>query len=302
MSAVMPSLDFDADGRAGRIVRRVSMLGRRVASLSEGLSGWPAPRFMTIAAVMLGATGLYGMVIGGHTTTVVDSLAQPMGFALDTINVSGNRETTEIDVLQILWGTGSQSLVSLDPDAARQALEAMPWIEAAAVKKVYPDRVDITLTERQPFALWQRDRDLFIVDREGREIVPYAGSRFASLPLVVGRGAEKTAAELLDTLDALPGLKARTKAFIRVGDRRWDLRLDNGITIRLPEKDPVEAAAEVMRMDREEGLLERDILSVDMRVEDQMIIKLTPDAVVRRNARLKERDKLIKQRQKENKV
>ncbi|MCW4116685.1 cell division protein FtsQ/DivIB [Aurantimonas sp. MSK8Z-1] len=303
----MPSMKPGApvqvkDGALRRLALRASIMGRRLAIFSEDLGAVRAPGFGAVAAVFLGVTGLYGVALGGHTMTVVDGVGQPLGFAIDNIDVKGNHETSEIDILQTLWGTGAQSLLSLDPGAARQALEAMPWIEKASVAKVYPDRVAIDLAERKPFALWQNGQELFIVDRDGRPIVPFGADRFSNLPLVVGTGAETHAAEFLDQLEVLPELRARVRAYIRVGGRRWDLRLDNGVTVRLPEEQPVEAAAEVARMDREEGLLSRDIAAVDMRIEDRMVIKLTPDAVVRRNAALKARQKLIARSEKDKPV
>ncbi|KQT53076.1 cell division protein FtsQ [Aureimonas sp. Leaf460] len=280
----------------------MSIAGRRLAALGENLSRLRAPRFGTIAAVLLSSTALYGMSLGGHTTTVIDTIAQPLGFAIDKIDVAGNGETSEIDVLQTLWGTGAQSLPSLDPEAARVALEAMPWIEHASVSKTYPDRVEIKLVERAPFAVWQKGRELFIIDRDGGEIMPYGAARFANLPFFVGAGAGKNAAALLSELDVLPELRARVKAYIRVGERRWDLRLENGVTIRLPEEGAIEAAAAVSKMDRDVGLLSRDILAVDMRISDRMVVKLTPDALVRRDAALKAREKVIKQSSKEKPV
>ncbi|MBC8129041.1 MAG: cell division protein FtsQ/DivIB [Rhizobiaceae bacterium] len=275
------------------------MLGRRLSAFGGSMARMPVPGFGRLAVVVLGATGFYGMTLGGHTVSVIDEIALPLGFSIETIDVSGNAETSEIDVLQALWMTGAQSLPSLDPDAARQTLEAMPWIEKASVSKTYPDRVAIALTERRPFAIWQKGRELFVVDAAGREIVPYAANRFQNLPFVVGSGAGNRAAKFLDDLEVLPELRARVKAYIRVGDRRWDLRLENGVTIRLPEEGAVEAAAEVARMDRDLGLLSRDILVVDMRIEDRMVIRLTPEALVRRDAALKERDKIIKRSSKE---
>ncbi|BDA85582.1 cell division protein FtsQ [Aureimonas sp. SA4125] len=283
---------------SSRLGFRLSVAGRRLAALGERLSHFPAPRFGVIATVLLTSTGLYGMSLGQHTTTVIDAVSQPLGFSIDKIDVSGNSETSEIDVLQALWQTGAQSLPSLDPDAARQTLEGMPWIEKASVAKTYPDRVAITLTERKPFALWQKGRELFVVDRDGREIVPYVVGRFSGLPFVVGTGAALHGAEFVEAMEVLPELRARVKAYIRVGDRRWDLRLENGMTVRLPEEGAIEAAADVSRMDRELGLLSRDILVVDMRIEDRVVVRLTPDALVRRDAAMKERMKNIKRSQK----
>ena len=278
---------------------RLSYAGRRLAAAGALLSRVPMPGFAALAAVVLGSTAFYGMSLGGHTTDLVDSVAQPLGFSIDKVDVSGNSETSEIDVLQALWQTGAQSLPSLDVDAARRTLEAMPWIEKASVAKTYPDRVSIELLEKKPFALWQKDRELFVVDRQGREIMPYMANRFQSLPFVVGPRANVHAAEFLDLMEVVPELRARVKAYVRVGDRRWDLRLENGLTVRLPEEGAVEAAAEVARMDKEMGLLSRDISAVDMRIADRVTIRLTPDALTRRNAALKERDKLIKRSQKE---
>lgn len=277
----------------GRLSFRLSIAARQVAARSQALRTLPTPRFAHVAILVIGATGLYGMTVGGHTVAVVDGLFQPLGFSMNDIDVSGNRETTEIDVLQALWSTGAQSLPALDPDKAREALETMPWIETASVAKIYPDRVAIKLTERTPYALWQNGQELFIVDKQGRDIVPFPANRSSTLPLVVGAGAATHAAEFLDDMKALPALASRVRAYLRVGDRRWDLRLDNGVTIRLPEDKPIEAAAAVMKLDEKEKLLDRDILAVDMRLDDRMVIKLTPAALERRNAALKQRQKII---------
>lgn len=302
MSAERGRNDTQGTGGAGRFILRLRMIGRRVKATGDAIAHLPVPSFGKLTVIVLGATGLYGMSLGGHTTAFIDEIAQPLGFSIETIDVSGHSETSEIDVLQALWATGAQSLPSLDPEAARLALEGMPWIERASIAKTYPDRVAIALTERKPFALWQKGRELFIVDREGREIVPYGANRFSNLPFVVGTGAGRQASAFLESLDVLPELRARVRAYIRVGDRRWDLRLENGVTVKLPEEGAVEAAAEVARMDRELGLLSRDISVVDMRIEDRVVIRLTPDALVRRDAAMKEREKLIKRSGKDKPV
>ncbi|WP_332873792.1 cell division protein FtsQ/DivIB [Aurantimonas marina] len=289
-------------GTPGRLTLRMLRAGRRASGLAASVARLPIPPFGALAAVVIGSAVVYGISVGGHTVTVVDGIAQPLGFPIEAIDVTGNSETSEIDVLQALWQTGSQSLFSLDPAAARQALEEMPWVDRASVAKVFPDRVRITLSEHRPYAVWQKGREFVVVNREGKEIVPFTPGRFANLPVVVGTGAAAHAAALLDELEVLPELRARVKAYIRVGNRRWDLRLENSIAIELPEDDPVEALAEVARMDRENGLLSRDIAAVDMRLADRIVIKLTPDALIRRNAALKEREKIFKRSRKDDPV
>ena len=280
----------------GRLTLHVVRLARRASGSAAALARAPLPRFGMMAAMVIGSSVVYGISAGGHTVTVVDAFAQPLGFSIERIDVEGNSETSEIDALQALWMTGSQSLFSLDPAAARVTLEAMPWVDRASVAKIFPDRVKITLSEHRPYAVWQRGTEFLVVNREGQEIVPYAPGRFAALPIVVGTGAASSAAALIDEMEVLPELRARVRAYIRVGDRRWDLRLENGVTIRLPEDGAVEALAEVAMMDREHGLLSRDIAAVDVRLTDRMVVKLTPEALLRRNAALQEREKIIKRR------
>jgi cell division protein FtsQ len=288
--------------RVSPLVLRLQRLGRKVVFSLRNVHRMRLPRFRTLAVGLLGSTALYGMVLGSHTAAVVDVLAEPLGLSIDSVDVTGFSETSEIDLLQTLWMTGAQTLPALDVDAARQAIEAMPWIEKATIVKEYPNRVRIAVVEKQPFALWQRDKDLWIVDHDGKEIVPYATTRFTDLPFVVGPGAAREASDILDKMALVPELDTRVKAYVRVGDRRWDLRLDNGVVVRLPELEPIEAAATVMRLDRTEGLLSRDIVSVDMRLEDRVVVKLTAAARERREKALKERDKIVKQARKEKPV
>lgn len=287
---------------ASKLAMRAHRLGRRAIWAIKNVHRAPLPSFRVMTIVLLGSTGAYGMVLGAHTTAVIDAVANPLGLGIQNVEVTGYSETTEIDLLQTLWMTGAQTLPALDVDATRVAIEAMPWIQSATVSKEYPNRVRIAVVEKKPFALWQRDNDLWITDRNGKEIVPYRTTRFTNLPFVVGPGASREAADILDKMALVPELDTRIKAYVRVGDRRWDLRLDNGVVIRLPELDPIEAAATVMRLDRQEGLLSRDIAAVDVRLSDRIVVKLTPEALERREKALKARDKLVKQARKEKRA
>ncbi|KTR05093.1 cell division protein FtsQ [Aureimonas ureilytica] len=302
MQALNHRLSLTDFERMHPIVLRAQRLARKLIVWIKNLRELSLPRFRTLSIGLLGSTALYGMVLGGHTVKVIDTISEPLGLSIDRVDVAGYSETSEIDILQELWATGATTLPALDAEAARKAIEAMPWIESAKIEKEYPNHVKITLVEKKPFALWQRDKDLWIVDRDGKEIVPYATTRFTDLPFVVGPGAAREATDILDKMALVPELDQRIKAYVRVGDRRWDLRLDNGVVIRLPELDPIEAAAAVMRLDRDNGLLSRDIEAVDMRLEDRIVIKLTPAAQERRLKALKERDKIVKQARKEKPV
>lgn len=252
----------------------------------------PPPYAATIAtAAFLSLTGIYGAVLGGHVPSILQAVTARSGFAIDDVRMAGNRETSDIDILERLSLDGWTSLIGMDADAARARIAELPWVETASVRKIYPDTLEVTVTERDAFAIWQHGRALSLVDAQGKIIVPFRHERYATLPLIIGSGANERAAEFVSRLQRTPELSARVKAFIRVADRRWDLRLENGLTIKLPETNEDKAIAEIVALDREQGLLSRDLTAVDMRFEDRLVVKLTPEAVVRRNAALSERDK-----------
>jgi cell division protein FtsQ len=256
------------------------------------------PRFAaTIGTVsFLALSALYGTYEGGHFPSMAGAVTARFGFAIDEVRVIGNHETSEIDILDRLELDGWTSLIGFDADSARARIAELPWVGMTAVRKIYPDTIEVRLEERKPFALWQHGREVAIVEENGNVIGPFAGGRHSNLPLVIGYGAPEHAAPFIAMVKSHPELAARVKGFIRIADRRWDMRLENGITVKLPESGEAKAVDDLLAMDRESGLLSRDILTVDLRLNDRIVVKLTPDALVAREAALKEQAKVLRKR------
>ncbi|WP_007198374.1 cell division protein FtsQ/DivIB [Hoeflea phototrophica] len=253
------------------------------------------PHLGSVAAVVfLASTGLYGMETGGHTTTVTQALTSGVGFALEDVQVSGNVETSDIDILQQLGLDGSTSVVAIDAHAARQKLMELPWVTDAHVQKIYPRGLMVRLVERKAVGIWQHGDALSLIDVRGDVIAPLTGARHADLPLYVGLGADRHSDELEARLLFHPELRARVKAAIRIADRRWDLRLDNGVTISLPEDNVGEALKRFAAFDAGRDVLSRDITAVDLRLDDRIALRLSEAAFERRTQALEERAKLIK--------
>ncbi|PSJ64888.1 cell division protein FtsQ/DivIB [Kumtagia ephedrae] len=251
-----------------------------------GTGDFVPPRFAaTMAtAALFAVTGVYGTYVGGRMLEVAQAVTARTGFAVDQVRVVGHRETSEIDILEKLDLTGWTSLIGFDVDDARDRVAALPWVEVASVRKVYPETLEIRITEREPFAIWQHDNQLSIIGRKGNVIVPFTGGRHADLPLVVGAGAAERAAAFVDEMAKYPDLAARVKGYILVAGRRWDLRLDNGMTVRLPEAGVDAAVAALLRMEREQSLFKRQLAAIDLRFSDRLVLQLTPEAAESRQA------------------
>lgn len=271
-----------------RFLRRPARLLGRMAS-----GEFEVPRYSAsiLTAGFLAVSSLYGAYLGGHIPTIAQAVTARLGFAVDEVKVSGHRETSEIDILERLELDGWTSTIGFDAEAARERIAALPWVESAAVRKIYPDTLEIHVEERKPFAIWQHGSELSVIERSGHVIAPYSGGRQAALPLIIGLGAPEAAPGFLDRIRAFPELSARIKGYIRIAERRWDVRLENGVTVKLPEAGEDRAIKALIAMDQEGGLLSRDIMAVDMRFSDRLVVQLTPDAATRREAALKERSK-----------
>ncbi len=249
-------------------------------------AGWIAdlPRWTgTVSAVaFLAATITYGVILGGHGRMVAQSLISAAGLGVEAVKLSGQREVAEYQILDALALEEGDSLVLFDADAARERLKQNPWVKSASVMKLYPNTVKVTIDEWVPYALWQRGNAVSIVTEQGEVITDDVDGRYANLLLVVNYGAQTRAGEILKALESEPELRPRVRAAYLIGQRRWDLMLENGITIRLPEEDPAKALAAVVKMDKESAILARDIAAIDLRLPDRVVVRLTDEAAQRR--------------------
>ncbi|AGA64587.1 Cell division protein FtsQ [Liberibacter crescens BT-1] len=236
--------------------------------------------------------GLYGMSLGGHQKLVMKTISSYTGLFIENIKVSGNIETSESDVLQLLSLNELTSILEFDVAVARQKLSMLPWIKDIEVRKVYPNTIEIRIAERTASAIWQYDSNLSLIDKTGKLIVPLTDKRFMNLPVLVGRDAEKTISSFDKQFIIWPAIKERIKAYVWVASRRWDLYLYNGIIIKLPEDGVDLALLRLLEMEKKYNILERDISVVDLRLSDRMTVRLTPDALVRRQAVIDERKRI----------
>lgn len=245
------------------------------------------PRWAGTAGAVgfLAATSLYGMVLGGHTMAVADTMTAAAGFSFEAIKLSGQRETDEFQILEALELRDGSSLLLFDAEAARERISGIPWVKTVSVQKFYPGTLQVKIEEREPFALWQRGQIVSIIDRDGRVITDDVDERYAGLLLLVGHGAQERGAHMSSMLDDVPALRSRVRAAVLIADRRWNLVLENGITVRLPEQGVPTALAALVKMDKDDGLLSRDIAAVDLRLPDRVVVRLSADAAVRRDTK-----------------
>jgi cell division protein FtsQ len=249
---------------------------------ARGAARWTLVWGLAIGMFFM-VTAFAGLFSGGHVSAALAGLKGAgegamvgAGFTVQAVTLEGRNETAQREIVRMLGIKRGDLMLYVDVDEARARIEALPWVKSAEVRRVWPDRVVVRITERSPVAVWQKDGAKTVIDADGHPIAGEDPDRFASLPLVVGQGAETAVASLLKLVATQPNLKSRVKIAVRVGERRWDLQLDNAVEVRLPEEGAEAALAELVRLDREQNVLSRDIKAIDLRYPDRFIVKLPP--------------------------
>lgn len=207
---------------------------------------------------------------------MLDATAR-FGLVVADVKVEGREATDRDTILDALAAGPGTPILAIGPTRAKEQLERLPWVRSAVVERRFPDTLYVRLVERKPLALWQHGGRLELIDREGVVIPVTRLDRFAKLPLVVGEHAASHAAELLDMLTTEPELAARVNAAIRVGDRRWNLRIDNAIDVLLPADSPASAWAQLAALERSSAILKRDVQVVDVRLPDRLVVRVNPE-------------------------
>ncbi|HEY9079553.1 cell division protein FtsQ/DivIB [Magnetovibrio sp.] len=252
---------------------------------------WRRPQ--TIAALSIlaiatvGGTGAWAWT-SGHVQEVLNSTkwmavkaSTDLGFTVQDVLVTGRGETQRDDLLEAMAIARGTPILTYDFQAAKARVESLPWVLQARIERLLPDTLVVHIIERHPMALWQNQGQFSLIDDNGVVITRDELGRFADLIHVVGEDAPDHIGGLLELLETQPELKSLVKAAVRVGGRRWDLSLDGGIDVRLPEADAPKALARLAAFEEESGVLGRDVRVLDLRVPDRVIVRRNPNALRR---------------------
>lgn len=231
-------------------------------------------RPVLVATLVLAAlTVIVALIASGAIRRSIDSvedglgvLATDAGFGISKVHLLGADRTSPQLVLSTLGFHLGQSIFGADVHAARERLLALDWIKTADVRRRYPDDVTVTVTEKKPFALWQdAAHHIWVIERDGSLITDQGYDKFLKLPHFIGTGAPENAAEIVAALPGHRAVMARLEGMQRVGERRWNLVLDDGVVVQLPEKGWQKELNTLEHLIVDKGILERDVTQIDLR-------------------------------------
>ena len=261
----------------GRAPRNAPATPGKIAAIGR-LDLSPRAVVISIAAgvVVLGAvlaTGARAERISTSISQGMDGLTAGMGLKLEKVFIEGDSAEATASIQRALQVYADQPMTSIDLKAVRERVEGVGWVKSARVVRLLPNTLIVHVTEHDRLAVWQTAGHAWVIDGHGQVIQGADAGRYPNLPLVVGKGAEQAAAEVLPLIAQRPRLMSRLDALVRVDERRWDLRLKDGSLIQLPATDQDAALIQLDALDQRERLLELGFARIDLRTPEEVAVR-----------------------------
>jgi len=263
----------------------------RVSPIKPGLTGARNWATAQIRAASYTRKGFMRLTLSIATVLLcvvfIGKRLMSMGFVVQRVDVMGEGRLNEAEVRESLGVYTGDYIFDVNMTSAQTRIESLSWVDHAVVRRLWPNRIVVQIVERRPYALWQNQGVIRVVDREGAMIIDAKVQDYAQLPLVVGEQAAGLAADFYNTIAQYPVIAPRVKAAIHMNGHRWDMHIAraNGtrLTVALP-RDNMDAALRLLsRLQMEHDVFEREMDHIDLRLPDR--ITLTPREAQRRSQR-----------------
>ncbi|MCW8918574.1 MAG: cell division protein FtsQ/DivIB [Gammaproteobacteria bacterium] len=208
-------------------------MARRVHGATR-LQREPKPEGRGVAVVvklLLSALLLGAVVWGGQ------QLLDPARFPLHTVRIESPLQRVAQQTIRDTVGRYVQAgFLGVDVDAVRDALEALPWVQRATVRRAWPDKLVVRVTEQQALARWGNEA---LVNMRGELFRPQLDESWGRLPLLRGpRDSNRQVAEQYVAMQGMLKPLGLTITHLSLDERRaLSLRLDNGLQLGLGRQD-----------------------------------------------------------------
>ena len=203
------------------------------------------------------------------------ALVERPEFMIKVASVDGASDELAHEIREIMPLDFPVSYFDLDIKYLHKVLNDIPAVESAAIKVTVSGVLQIDISERTPAFIWRKDDVISVIDEKG-EFIRLATSRldYPELPLVVGEAANLSIADISSLMEDNQYFLDQVRAFVRVGERRWDLVLDNNLRIMLPQTEFLAAFDRLMLMNHTGSLFSNQLSTIDMRLVERPTVRV----------------------------
>ncbi len=211
--------------------------------------------------------------IGVGVWFYLNPLEAPKDFRIEKIEFDGHEHVPEVLLLKVSGLRYKTNILKVSVTDVKRNLEKIAWVKSASVQRKLPNKMFIRVAERIPIAIYQSNYKLYLLDEDGTILENDGIGGFDNLPIIVGEGAEAVASHFLHIMKKFPKIQNQLVFSVYVGKRRWNIKINKGITVKLPEKNVGYAMRILNELADENGFFSPDIKEIDLRVLDRVIVK-----------------------------
>ncbi|KCZ90651.1 cell division protein FtsQ/DivIB [Hyphomonas johnsonii] len=267
---------------------------RRPATIVDEATG----EEIRVSSVLFGLVMLIAIVVataawmGGSLSQIetrfggfMDDTARMAGVSVNDVSVLGLEQNPALaeDVRAAAMIEPGENMFRADPKLIRRRVEATRKVLNVRVHRLWPGQIVIIADAAEPVALWHDGKEWTVVDGLGRILPDARADDHKTLVRLAGTGAPKAAPALVKALANTPDVASRMAVATRVADRRWDIRLISGATVRLPEDDALETSlTRLATLQTRTALMQRPLKMIDLRNKGR--VYLSPSTGARKIA------------------
>lgn len=201
-----------------------------------------------------------------------------LGLKIERVEIQGNKIVpTNLILNKILSSLGDvskESLILINLDKLEDDVTSIGWIEGVQIRRKFPDTLIIKVIERTPKLIWQSNRKIWLADTEGNLLTDKMDKKYIHLPVIIGQDPVKDIPEFYTIINSSEKLSKLVNGASKVGGRRWDVALSNGIKVKLPEEKPINAWMKLEEIQSNQTLFSKKINYIDMRIEGELVTGL----------------------------
>ena len=197
------------------------------------------------------------------------------GFYLQNIYISGNNNLQREDILSIINDQEYKTIFDINLFKIRNNLLLNEWIETVKIERTLPSSIKIQIIEKKPVAIWQTKLGNKLITKDGSIISNANVTAFKnSLPIIIGKGANKDAFLILQILKKNPDLYNNVWSISYINKRRWNVHLNQGLIVLLPRIKIYDAWTKIGFLQKKYKILDIGLTEIDIRNKNQIFAKI----------------------------
>jgi len=201
----------------------------------------------------------------------VDTLMQKDSLVIKSVIITGCVNTTEDNIRSLVNVKTGDLITSINVKSIEENVKTNPWIANSHVFIDYPNDLKIEVIEKTPVAVVRQGNEKIIVNEKGDLLTKENVEKFKELPVI--KSKKENVAEIMEYMKTQPYFYEEWISAELVNNRRWNIIISNGIEVKLPEENVIEALDKLNELRLKGQLFNYDVRSIDMRLSDRITLK-----------------------------